>query len=443
MKPKTQEQKRVIALFDKMQKKWKHLMPKKAFKNLNEGIIGQTLFENRKMFRCQCLYCVSQKVEDYQVFRFFWIVKFNYKRKVANPKKDYYEEIYTLFYNLTNRKVTLVAPKLDGLSTYTSCRPVFSRYSDFEVRPHKFNCDYGYYYRTPYYFLETYDTYFVSRHKDFTLDKVTERMFADGYAPLDILNKLDRPHCSQYETMYKRGEYALAGYIFDYGEFEKETWKSLLCALRHGRTFNRHQDVTDFKDLVSILSELHLDTHSPKYLRIKADSIEHNDLLTRLHNQREREHAIAEYKREVEKLASLTKEKEEYVRRIAPFSTLAIKVNENITARILPNVDEFFKEGNAMHHCVFTCEYYKSEKSVVLSARDNFGNRVETVEVDVKRGEVLQSRGKYNKRTEYHDEIVKMVNLMFLQEMKKARSRYNLDKVYAEVAERELCYECE
>lgn len=142
----------------------------------------------------------------------------------------------------------------------------------------------------------------------------------------------------------------------------------------------------------------------------------------------------------LERLAGLTKEKADYAKRIEPFNTLSIKISDTITARILPSVEEFCNEQISMHHCIFSCGYYKLEGSVILSARDNFGNRVETIQIDLNEGKVLQSRGRFNKFTEYHDEIVKMVNLMFHQEMRNARSRY-ANRGVVKTAESEVCYE--
>lgn len=63
-----------------------------------------------------------------------------------------------------------------------------------------------------------------------------------------------------------------------------------------------------------------------------------------------------------------------------------------------------------MHHCVFSCEYYTHEDSIILSAHDRDGNRIETVEFSISQQKVIQSRGVCNKNTEYHDRIVNLVN---------------------------------
>lgn len=80
-----------------------------------------------------------------------------------------------------------------------------------------------------------------------------------------------------------------------------------------------------------------------------------------------------------------------------------------IEVRVLESVDEFFEEGKAMHHCVFTNDYYLRPDSLVFSATID-GKRIETVEISLKTLKVVQSRGVCNENTEYHDRIIKLVN---------------------------------
>ena len=67
------------------------------------------------------------------------------------------------------------------------------------------------------------------------------------------------------------------------------------------------------------------------------------------------------------------------------------------------------EEGRAMHHCVFNGEYYLKENSLILSATID-GKRIETIEISLKTLKVVQSRGVCNKNTEYHDQIINLVN---------------------------------
>ena len=49
-------------------------------------------------------------------------------------------------------------------------------------------------------------------------------------------------------------------------------------------------------------------------------------------------------------------------------------------------------------------------KNTIKSATDKDGERIETVEFNLKKGKVVQSRGRCNALTPRHDEIVELVN---------------------------------
>ena len=80
-----------------------------------------------------------------------------------------------------------------------------------------------------------------------------------------------------------------------------------------------------------------------------------------------------------------------------------------IQVHVLESVREHLEEGVAMHHCVFDNAYYLKENSLILSATIE-GRRIETIEVSLDTLKVVQSRGVCNKNTEYHDQIVSLVN---------------------------------
>ena len=80
-----------------------------------------------------------------------------------------------------------------------------------------------------------------------------------------------------------------------------------------------------------------------------------------------------------------------------------------IQVHVLESVQEHLEEGTAMHHCVFSNEYYLKENSLILSATIE-GRRIETIEVNLDTLKVVQSRGVCNKNTEYHNQIVRLVN---------------------------------
>lgn len=96
--------------------------------------------------------------------------------------------------------------------------------------------------------------------------------------------------------------------------------------------------------------------------------------------------------------------------------TKSVSTNSNpsftdgtIQIHVLESVQEHLEEGMAMHHCVFSNEYYLKENSLILSATIE-GRRIETIEVNLDTLKVVQSRGVCNQNTEYHDQIVNLVN---------------------------------
>ena len=92
----------------------------------------------------------------------------------------------------------------------------------------------------------------------------------------------------------------------------------------------------------------------------------------------------------------------------APFFGIAF-TDGTIEVRVLESVEEYLEEGKALHHCVFTNEYYLKEQSLILSARIE-GKRIETIEVSLETMKVIQCRGLQNKNSEYHDRIIDLVH---------------------------------
>ena len=76
---------------------------------------------------------------------------------------------------------------------------------------------------------------------------------------------------------------------------------------------------------------------------------------------------------------------------------------------MIKTIKEMQDEADHMHHCVMSNEYYKKEDSLIMSAKEQ-GERLETIEVNLKTMKVVQSYGKYNSLTERHAEILRLVN---------------------------------
>lgn len=92
-------------------------------------------------------------------------------------------------------------------------------------------------------------------------------------------------------------------------------------------------------------------------------------------------------KKELERqIKEVEKYEEEYKEKIRNYTELSFGTDK-IRIEPLRSVKDFAEEGMYMHHCVFTNEYYKEDKhpnTLILSARDNKGKRIETIEVNTK-----------------------------------------------------------
>lgn len=169
---------------------------------------------------------------------------------------------------------------------------------------------------------------------------------------------------------------------------------------------NRNNYLIDEPDLwldyLADLTRLNLDTHNRYYVCPANVGDAHEATQQRLYRLRQKEKA-EELRKNICKL------EEAYSKHIAPYIDIVL-CQDDIVITPLRTVQDVFDEGEAMHHCVFENEYYKKPDTLLLSARDKEGNRIETIEINIKTLQVLQSRGHYNKNTDYHNRIIELVN---------------------------------
>lgn len=184
--------------------------------------------------------------------------------------------------------------------------------------------------------------------------------------------------------------------------------------LRYKPSFNicnrNHYIIKDagmWNDYIALLLYFKKDVHNAKYVCPKNLKAEHDLLMNKkrsieakLSRDRERMEAI---RREKERKESIIK----FYRRMEKFFGLEI-TDGSITIRPLESITQFYLEGKAMHHCVYTNKYYARNDCLILSARIE-GRRIETVELSLKTLDIIQSRGACNQNTEYHDRIIRLV----------------------------------
>lgn len=187
----------------------------------------------------------------------------------------------------------------------------------------------------------------------------------------------------------------------------EQWWKEIRVAMRNGYHI---KDAGLWLDMVELLSKCGKDVRNPHFI-CPADLHAAHDAalmmdarrLDRLAAQR----ADEEKDRKARKILADAGIAARYAERVSRWLDVMIR-GKGITIRPLQNIREFYEEGEAMHHCVFSCGYYKKDGILVLTAR-KAGVRLETIEIDTKRWRILQCRGRFNKESVHHKEIVSLM----------------------------------
>jgi hypothetical protein len=156
-------------------------------------------------------------------------------------------------------------------------------------------------------------------------------------------------------------------------------------------------------DYLDLLEYFRKDIHNHRYLFPEDIDAEHNRLMRRKAEIEEREELERKKEREKEKLAVLESKSKYFDITFG---------NGNMFVVVLKSLEEYKLEGDYQHHCVYTNGYYGKKGTLILSARmiDSPHKPVETIEISLKDGKILQCYGKCNRHTEHHQEILDLVN---------------------------------
>ena len=203
---------------------------------------------------------------------------------------------------------------------------------------------------------------------------------------------------SRVETLLKAGRTDHLRYFLGNKRTFEELWQSYKIAVRKGYDIT---DISLWSDYVDTLRRLGKDIHNPKYL-----------CPTDLKGEHDRRHEELLRQREQVEIRQKQKKAMEDEKRFKELKSKFFGIcftDGTIQVHVLESVQEHLEEGVSMHHCVFSNAYYLKEDSLILSATIE-GKRIETIEVSLRTLEVVQSRGVCNKNTEYHEQIVNLVN---------------------------------
>ena len=314
---------------------------------------------------------------EYQVLRMFLLVA----EMEKGCKAEYYAlEIGQYWWNAQGRKALVAIQRILGhyVDTFSYCAPMAIRNDNEAYR-------------------------YVAYSQIYPKFKVSDTLRRNGFKndfhnipPTTLIPALLSD--SRAETLIKSGRTDHLRYFLGKRRAFDEYWQSYKIAVRNG------YDITDISlwcDYVDMLRRLNKDIHSPKFLCPTNLKAEHDRRQEELNRQREREEIAQKQQKAMEDEKRFKELKSKFFG--IHFTDGTIQVH------VLESVREHLEEGATMHHCVFSNEYYLKEDSLILSATIE-GKRIETIEVSLKSFEVVQSRGVCNKNTEYHEQIVNLVN---------------------------------
>jgi hypothetical protein len=184
-------------------------------------------------------------------------------------------------------------------------------------------------------------------------------------------------------------------------------WKEIRVAMRNGYHI---KDAGIWLDMVELLHKCGKDVRNPHYICPANLHAAHDAALMMDARRLDRiaaQRADDEKDRKARKVLADVELASQYAERVSKWLGVMIR-GKGITIRPLQNIREFYEEGEAMHHCVFSCGYYKKDGILVLTAR-KAGVRLETIEVDTTKWRILQCRGRFNKESAHHKEILSLM----------------------------------
>ena len=196
-------------------------------------------------------------------------------------------------------------------------------------------------------------------------------------------------------------------------ELTDAVWSAYKITIRN---HYRIRNMGMWYDMINEMAYLGIDYRNPRYVCPKAYRRFHDELVEKANRKREKERRMAKEKAERE---LMERNKAIVEERMSKFGNLLIS-NGKLHSVVMITYDDYQDEGKAMHHCVGG--YFSRKDSLILSMRDEQGNRIETVEVSLRTFDIVQSRGLQNHTTCHHEEIIDLVQ----SNMWQIRERYRI-----------------
>lgn len=211
------------------------------------------------------------------------------------------------------------------------------------------------------------------------------------------------------ETMLKAGQTELFKYGCENENKIEKYWPSIRIAIRNGYIV---KDASLWLDTLEFLEYFGKDLHNAFYVCPENLHKLHDKLMNK-------KQAILDREAYERKKAKMDQDQKGYAEAMSKFFDLFFTQDE-LAIVPLRSVEEFAREGEALHHCVYSGNYYTRHDSLIMSARIE-DKPIETIEVSLKSLKIVQARGLQNKPTKHHKRILDLIQANIPQIAKKVK----------------------
>ena len=375
MKPRNKIQREVVALSATL----RPITDEQKMWGILHSYTAKEISQQKKLYR---YFVISSRLKDWQVCRFFQIRKVKQNFHIIEPVRLWFNEKVHMELEAMSR--CWCSGHADSWNTNSelSLKEVPSWHKDYtQILP-------------------------ISPSKLTSMLPILKRnglkRSFHNMQPRDVIEGLLKNNI--FETLWKCKQFPLLrafayNWNRDYNDVSKMA--AVKIVLRH----NYHiKDGRMWVDMVNMLERAHKDFRNPKFVCPISLEAGHDKAMDLCNKYEEKQRKIKEQKELLEDQKAVK------AYEVARKCFIGMVISDGtVVIQVLPTVKDVEQEGKAMHHCVFTNKYYKRLDSLLLTAKVN-DERVETIEVDLKRYQLVQSRGVCNQNSEYHDEIVNLVN---------------------------------
>lgn len=217
-------------------------------------------------------------------------------------------------------------------------------------------------------------------------------------SPLDLMKRI--PEDNRAESLLKMGQYSLLEYYL-YGSYRSRVeryWKSICICQRKGY---KVKDASLWLDYLDCLDYLGKDLRNAYYVCPKNLREEH-DIYVKKRRRRQEQKTKEERRQKLEAQEAVYQQSDKSV-----FFGLSFERGHLVVA-VLSSVKAIMEEGDKLHHCVYTNEYYAKPNSLLLSASLD-GVSIATIELSLESWSVIQCRGERNSHPQHYDDILALL----------------------------------